>query len=643
MKKSEKGKQRTIMFTVLVHVIPAAALLLILIWLGTRFLALQALEKEIANNLDARTFMTAKSVGERLDSLKSYAEVLSSNDLIINSLIDYTARENYLPTFFTSLQVPGVKNALIVLLDYKGRVIVSNHLIPPELMAELMAEFASTGMQEAVMEKGSLRFNVTDHCLAILSPVFYNGLTEGMVFIHHDIKDLAPVFNPNSQIMDVAVLLKPDKLIFSTSADFSREIISINTLSENGKNHYDINFQWLMKSAAIPGYGSLEVICGIKQQAAFNQHAKMETFLIAAMILDLAALVSGIFFSARLTANPLKNFVERIDKARASGTFNADLPETGTAEIVSLASAFNALVKESEQAKAQLLNKAMEAGRAQLSAMVLHNIGNAVTPLGIQIKQMEPKEASQLQSLLDKCYQDLKNNRKNLADYVGNDKRGRQVFEYMESLIEALKKSCESQEKRVEKAGTDVSYIAEILSLQQNFAPSLRENKETINLNKIMETSIHINQSALKKRHIVLNTDFAAQMKPLIIDKSRLLQVVVNLIKNSYEAIDQLTENVIDKSGNGDRDKIEKEKNAVKMITITTFSADSQTGFEIRDRGIGIEPAKTASLFEFGKSEKGSSGMGLYYCKMFIEANHGTITMTSEGAGKGAVVRVVFN
>jgi hypothetical protein len=39
----------------------------------------------------------------------------------------------------------------------------------------------------------------------------------------------------------------------------------------------------------------------------------------------------------------------------------------------------------------ELINKAMEAGRAQLSAMVLHNIGNAMTPLGVTVATLQAR------------------------------------------------------------------------------------------------------------------------------------------------------------------------------------------------------------------------------------------------------------
>ena len=114
-------------------------------------------------------------------------------------------------------------------------------------------------------------------------------------------------------------------------------------------------------------------------------------------------------------------------------------------------------------------------------------------------------------------------------------------------------------------------------------------------------------------------------MPNLLVDKGRLIQVVVNLIKNSYEAIDQVAD-----------------QNQEQRIIFKSFHDGGHVGFEITDTGEGIAPAELASICEFGYSLKGSSGFGLYYCKSFIEANNGTLAISSPGRGKGTTVRICF-
>jgi signal transduction histidine kinase len=107
--------------------------------------------------------------------------------------------------------------------------------------------------------------------------------------------------------------------------------------------------------------------------------------------------------------------------------------------------------------------------------------------------------------------------------------------------------------------------------------------------------------------------------------KNRLMQILVNVIKNGYEAIDQL---------NGQA--------TAKGMTFRTFADGEGIGLEIGDTGIGVDPQNLSRLFALGHSGKGSSGFGLYYCKMFVEANQGTMRIESDGLGCGTTVSIRF-
>ncbi len=298
-------------------------------------------------------------------------------------------------------------------------------------------------------------------------------------------------------------------------------------------------------------------------------------------------------------------------------------------ELQELANTLEQKVKERtrelEEAQKELINKAMEAGRAQLSAMVLHNIGNAVTPIKVQIEEMKSDELKQISQYLKKCYLDIDDHVGDLNQYVNNDPRGKNVFNYMGELIDSLTEQRKQNKGVIRKMDEAVSYISEILTLQQSYAAGEQETKERIDLNTLIEGTIRMQAGPLEKRQIIVKKDMAATLPRLLIDKNRLMQVIVNFIKNSYEAIDDLNDN-----------------NRKKWISFKSFSENGWMGLQITDNGIGIEPAHIDTIFEFGKSHKGSSGFGLYYCKMFVEANKGTLNFSSQGKGKGATVEVMF-
>ena len=812
-------KKNSLVKLIIVRVLPVAALLLLTIWIGARYFTLKTLAESVQETLSAQTGLTAVSVGHKLDDLKEYSLILSSNDLVINGLIDMTARENYLPTFFQSLRVPGIQKAGIFLTDYKGRFIASNFTL-----AEEFQPFKDTIIK--MVMQGQPFFEISSTALVIASPVYYNGLPEGVLIIQCKAEDLEEFFYSDIGMLSYSIIKDTNDIIFSSSPEFLSETIKPGIL-------------WLTKKNMLPGYNNLKVICGVIKDDALGQYKKLQYFLLLAIVLDIGALFIGIYMSARFAARSLGIFETLIDEVRQSGDFQKRLPEKGATEMVHLARAFNTLfdelqvttvskehleelvirrTKKLEEAQDRLVHQAMEAGRAQLSAMVLHNIGNALTPVIASLETMNNDGFKHFKKYMEKCYLDLKLNKddleryinvdprgqdvfiycgelinslddieksrnqnidvvkkailhiseiitfqqayaanekeakepvylnsfitdaaamqssafnksgitlikelsennpklnydkdnayneliirngdlaktteqlkearsellikaleasraqiasitlhnignaitpveyqidelknddfsngikyikkccddlrghsKNLCSYISNDERGASVFNYLCELADSMGELQLKKDSSLQIIKDATLYIADILSLNQSYGSTDQEVIENTDLNNLMEHAVRMQLNAIENREILLVKDFDFKLPLIQTDKNRLWQVIVNIIKNAYEAIDHNTD-----------------KHSEKKIVIKTFADNNSTGFEIFDSGIGIDPAKSDSLFSFGKSEKGSSGMGLYYCKMFVENHGGTLTLESSGIGKGALVKVHF-
>jgi len=282
--------------------------------------------------------------------------------------------------------------------------------------------------------------------------------------------------------------------------------------------------------------------------------------------------------------------------------------------------------RELEQAQDELVNRAMEAGMSQMAAIGLHNIGNAITPLNVLMEKMKTGELENISRYLRKCHDDLASHAAELGQYVSDGHRGRQVFDYMGELIHSLDDQDKKQFDILGRMDAALSYISQILTLQQDYASGSQEIKEQVDLNDLLEDAIRLQEGTLEKRGISIKRNYFETLPKFLIDKNRLIQVIVNLIKNSCEAIEMQQSDL-----------------AQKVIEIKTFVHKDRLGFEIVDNGIGIDPADIDRVFELGQSRKGSSGFGLYYCKMFVENSHGKLVFFSRGLGKGASVKIAFD
>lgn len=280
--------------------------------------------------------------------------------------------------------------------------------------------------------------------------------------------------------------------------------------------------------------------------------------------------------------------------------------------------------RELEDAQRELVHQAMEAGRAQLAAITLHNIGNAITPVSVYAEMIGGEDQEQTLRYLSECYEDVFSRKEDMGAYVTTDHRGIKVAAYMKSLILNLEEKREKSRDIKDKIMQGISYISQILTLQQAYAPGELNMKEKVNLNHMVTDALNMQENTLSTRGIRLDLHLCQDIPGLMIEKNKLMQVIVNLIKNSCDALSGV---------NGSKDK---------QIQITTYKAGHAIGLTIRDTGFGVAPENLERIFSFGVSSKGSSGFGLYYCKTFVEQNNGRLTLQSPGPDQGATVTVEF-
>ena len=288
-----------------------------------------------------------------------------------------------------------------------------------------------------------------------------------------------------------------------------------------------------------------------------------------------------------------------------------------------------AIVKERtfelEKAQKALLNKALDAGRAQLSAMILHNIGNAMTPAGVNMERLRKSKMKHLNHYLLQCYNDLAKHKKNLTAYVSDHPRGKEVARYMGQLIEDLEKERKKAAGILNDATTAIEYVSEVITLQRSYAPGNQEMKEKVRLNQVVLDALKIQKATIVSKNIIVETELVSNIPPFSIEKNKLMQVVINFIKNSCDAIEE------------NRDV------ASHHMKLSTAYENGKINLIISDSGCGVEADRLEAIFQFGVSTKGSSGFGLYYCKSFVEANQGELMIYSPGRNQGATITMRFD
>lgn len=118
---------------------------------------------------------------------------------------------------------------------------------------------------------------------------------------------------------------------------------------------------------------------------------------------------------------------------------------------------------------------------------------------------------------------------------------------------------------------------------------------------------------------LILNTD--QELPELSIDRIRIRQAFLNLLRNAQDALPS--------------------EGGIIQITVKRFG-EHQICITIADNGCGISPENLPRIFmPFFTQKKEGSGLGLAITKEIIEAHHGKITVESTPA-KGTTFQIIL-
>ena len=279
----------------------------------------------------------------------------------------------------------------------------------------------------------------------------------------------------------------------------------------------------------------------------------------------------------------------------------------------------------------EALARAFAQGRLEIVDTILHNIGNAINSVTVGIETVhqhvvENPLIHRLYALADA----IKAHRDDWDNYIQNDPQGQQVLPFVIALAEDFRQQDVALIKTVDRVKDRANHIADIIRTQETLdGPNM--NLKDIDLRHALSMAIKVLQESLDRRGIETVIDCEdTTPQEIRIQESNFHQMMINLIKNSIEAIDGLA------AAGG--------LNAPPRIHIRVYVRGNILTLEVEDNGIGIDIGNTRRIFASGYTTKESgSGLGLYSVANFILSSGGQIRALSDGSGKGTIIRIKLN
>ena len=277
----------------------------------------------------------------------------------------------------------------------------------------------------------------------------------------------------------------------------------------------------------------------------------------------------------------------------------------------------------------EALARAYTQGRLEIVDTLLHNIGNAINSVTIGIGTVYANLVkNRLTGRLRALANAIEGHQDDFGDYVTNHPQGQKVAPFIIGLADDFT----SQEKKLTEVVSRVQdraeHVADIVRMQKSLGKSSVYRKD-INLRQAIDDAITVLAESIKKRDIEVHIDCNNTPEEIRTQESQFHQMLVNLIKNSVEAIDELAASM--------------GLSGLPFIKVRCYVKLNSFILEVVDSGIGIEKDKFTVIFEGDYTTKESgSGLGLHSIGNFVDGLNGKISPLSDGIGRGATIRVIL-
>lgn len=356
--------------------------------------------------------------------------------------------------------------------------------------------------------------------------------------------------------------IAPSILLNLKNSDSGRYVKQFEDHNENYRSSYTYLTNNQFKNIAIINLPYLEDDDFINYE--------LKEFLYRIGIVYLMMFLFSILIAYVLSKYITKSIREISDRIKnlniAKRNKKIDVDVSGTDEINTLVDSYNDMVDELEESAVKLATSEREQAWREMAKQVAHEIKNPLTPMRLTVQSFQ--------------------RRFDPEDPEAKEK----LAEYSNSLIE------------------QIDIMSNIAGAFSTYATMPAQKSEETNVPKITQLALDIfNES---------NIEYFEDADELmaIFDRTQLIRVVTNLVKNAMQA------------SHADRSP---------KITVAVTHDDKLIYLSVTDNGTGISPENEYKIFEPKFTTKNSGmGLGLAMVKQIVENFNGNINMkTTYGEG----------
>jgi signal transduction histidine kinase len=349
-----------------------------------------------------------------------------------------------------------------------------------------------------------------------------------------------------------------DSIINHITKDFSHRLVL--TREQDGDT-YQSSYSLLIDNKFKPiGILNLEYLQDNSQQDKDLEEFLVRMGLVYALMFVLA-IGLAFFISSYITRN-IKAITDKMQQTSLDERNEKIYLKDASSEIFTLVNAYNAMIDKLEKSAVLLAKGEREQAWREMAKQVAHEIKNPLTPMRLTVQSFQRKFDPSDPHIHEK------------------------LNEFSKTLIQ------------------QIDIMSEIASAFSNFAKMPSQNREELNVVEVVKNALDI-----FTEDYILYTPKQPNIKAQL-DKTQLIRVVTNLVKNATQALEEIPN---------------------PKIEVTVFEENNNVIININDNGPGILEEDKIKIFEPKfTTKKSGMGLGLPMVKNIVEAYGGSITFTTE-------------
>lgn len=343
--------------------------------------------------------------------------------------------------------------------------------------------------------------------------------------------------------------------------------------------------------------------------ASAVRSAWISTFAIGILLLVALAVLLQ-----RIVIGPLGRFTHQALALRPRAELVAGLDLERRDELGQLSRRFAQMLADLEEFQRKLADTSHRAGMSEVATNVLHNVGNMLNSVNVSASLIQDKNRTLPAAQLSKVAALMREKGAELGPWIANDPAGRHLPDVVTALDRIVNETQTALDTECRELTARIGAIGELVRSQQTLAGGAGP-VEQVSLAEQVDAALKLLASELKG--ITVERRFAFDGK-VVTERPKLLQVLVNLLKNAAEAFHGV-------------------ERAEKHIEVAIDVSDACARISVRDNAAGIAREKLATIFQHGFTTKvGGHGFGLHSAANSMTELRGSIRAESEGPGHGA-------